>query len=165
MAINGISSSAAYSANQNSSLTKFKENFEKLGKALETSKISDAKDALTQIQKGFTASNGSGINPVATDIASLGKTLDSGDIKSAQEMFSKIQEKLIQRRPVQTGGNSGGNEASGTTGTSTSGQSQGAYNVSISSQAQTAVQNLSGMFSAVNPAVNHQLGALISAMA
>jgi hypothetical protein len=164
MAISKIySSTSAYSMNQNSPPAKFKENFDKLGKALESGSISNAKDALTQIQKGFSANNGSGINPVSSDIASLGKTLNSGDIKAAQQEFTKIQDKLTQRRPAQAGANGGGNNAVGTSGALST--SQQASDKMISSQAQTAAQNMSGLVSISNPAYrNPVLGAIINTM-
>lgn len=166
MAITGISSNAAvYSADQNSSLAKFKENFEKLGKALESGKISDAKNTLTQLQKGFTANYGSSVNPIGNDLTSLGKTLNSGDIQSAQQIFSKIQERLVQRRSAQTGGNGGGNESAGINGYATSSQSQGAYNATTRVQTQVAAQNMSAMVTAVNPVNNPMLGAFINTIA
>lgn len=162
MAISGISSNTGlYQMNQNSPLAKLKEEFDKIGKALKSGNISDAKDALTQIQKGFSAQTGSGINAVSSDIASLEKTLDSGDIKSAQQAFSKIQEKLLPRRPAMRSGNEGANQ---TPSSSVTSKDQNGYDKMIRSQSQAAAQNVSGLISTTNPASNPLLGVLINTM-
>jgi soluble cytochrome b562 len=163
MAISGISSNTSlYQMNQNSPLAKLKEEFDKIGKALKSGNVSDAKDALTQIQKGLSAQTGSGINPVSSDIASLGKTLDSGDIKAAQQSLSKIQEKLSLRRPAMRSGNEGASQAPNSSITT---PDQNGYDKMIRSQTQVATQNVSGLISTANPAANPLLGALINTMA
>jgi soluble cytochrome b562 len=162
MAVSGISSNlASYQTNQNSPLAKLKEEFDKIGKALKSGNVTDAKDALTQIQKGLSAKTGSGINPVSSDIASLGKTLDSGDIKAAQQAFSRIQEKLFQGRPPMRSGNENAYQTPGA-GVASSGPS--AYDKTVRAQAQVAAQNVSELISTSNPARNPLLGAFVNTM-
>jgi hypothetical protein len=163
MAVSGISSNTGYyQTNQNGSLARLKEEFDKIGKALKSGNVSDAKDVLTQIQKGLSAKTGSGINPVSSDITSLGKTLDSGDIKAAQQTFSKIQEKLSQGRPPMRSENENAYQSPNAGVTSSE---QKGYDKTARTQAQVAALNVSEMIATSNPARNPLLGGLINTMA
>lgn len=97
MSISGISSStSSYLTTQASPFTRIKQDFESLGKALESGSLEDAKKAFAQLQKDTPTQSDSGTNPMSEDMDSLGKALESGDLEAAQEVYSKIQEKISQ---------------------------------------------------------------------
>jgi hypothetical protein len=111
MSISGISSSvSSFQTNQANPFTRIKQDFESLGKALESGNLEDAKKAYAQLQKDAPTQDGKGANPMSADIDSLGKALESGDLKAAQEAYAKIQEKIAQGPPA--GGPGGAKKAS-----------------------------------------------------
>jgi len=118
MSIAAVSSSAStYQASQSNPFAKIKEDFDNLGKALQSGSIADAKAAFAQLQKDTPTKTGSDTHPMSADIASLGKALDSGDIKAAQNVYAKIQDKMSQGPSAggqaAGGGKPGGSKTSG----------------------------------------------------
>lgn len=76
--------------------SKIKQSFQKLGSALESGNLSDAKDALAQLQKNAPA-DASKNNPMSAKMEALNKAVESGDIKSAQNAYADIKKTMSQR--------------------------------------------------------------------
>jgi hypothetical protein len=99
------------------SFAKVKQLFQDLGTALESGKISDAKDAMAQIQKNAPAQAGNRNNPMSSKIETLSKALDSGDLKAAQAAYADIKNAMSQRAPAgaSRAGGPGGTPPNGAT--------------------------------------------------
>ena len=114
MTLSGVSSSVgSYQTNQSISPTGIEKLFEKLGAALKSGNLSEAKDAFAQLQKNAPAKSAgaTGTDPLSSDIDSLGKALDSGDLKAAQDAYSALQSKLPTGQAA--GQKAGGNKGAG----------------------------------------------------
>jgi len=93
MAISGISSNSnAYQTSRTNPFAKVKEDFENIGKALQSGDISAAKTAYSQLQKDAPAKVANTSDPLSTDITNLSKALDSSDLKAAQKAYANIQD-------------------------------------------------------------------------
>ena len=101
-------SSRSYSAIQgNDGFAKAKQSFQNLGKALESGNLSDAKEALAQLQANAPAQAKNDKNPMSAKMEALSKAVESGDLKAAQEAYSDIK-KTMSQRPTGGGGRAGG---------------------------------------------------------
>ncbi len=101
-------SSRAYSAIQgNEGFAKTKQAFQDLGKALESGNLSDAKEALEQLQTNAPAQAKNNSNPMSAKMEALSKAVESGDLKAAQEAYADIK-KTMSQRPSGGGGRAGG---------------------------------------------------------
>jgi hypothetical protein len=101
-------SSRSYSAIQgNDGFAKAKQSFQNLGKALESGNLSDAKEALAQLQANAPAQAKNDKNPMSAKMEALSKAVESGDLKAAQEAYSEIK-KTMSQRPPGGGGRAGG---------------------------------------------------------
>jgi hypothetical protein len=81
--------------------------FQQLGSALESGNLSDAKEALAQLQKNAPAQAGTEKNPINAKMATLGQAVDSGDMKAAQEAYNDIKN-TISQHPGAGGRQAGG---------------------------------------------------------
>jgi hypothetical protein len=111
MSVSGISSKLySFQENQSNSLTRIRNDFDRLGSALQSGDLSDAKQALAQLQQDISCQGVAGSNPLSSDLESLGTALDSGDIEAAQKTYESIKAKLTQGPEEQA---AGGTSASG----------------------------------------------------
>ncbi len=78
-----------------------------LGKALESGNLSDAKEALEQLQTNAPAQAKNNSNPMSAKMEALSKAVESGDLKAAQEAYADIK-KTMSQRPSGGGGRAGG---------------------------------------------------------
>ena len=97
MQVTAISSRSSATAQASSVLDKVKQSFQSLGTALESGNLSDAKDALTQLQKKAPAQAGNTSNPIGTKMEVLSKAVDSGDLKAAKAAYADIKKTLSER--------------------------------------------------------------------
>ena len=81
--------------------------FDKLGSALESGSLSDAKDAMAALQKNAPPKTGNDRNPMDAQMAELSQALESGDLAAAQAAYADIKETMAQR-PHSAGGTAGG---------------------------------------------------------
>ena len=97
MHVGAASSAAIQRAGAADTMAKVKQSFDKLGSALESGNLSDAKDALANLQKN--APKGpNGPNPVGEKIDALKQAVDSGDLKAAQTAYADVKSAMSQRR-------------------------------------------------------------------
>ena len=97
MQVGSVSSAALQRAGAADTLAKAKQSFDKLGSALESGNLSDAKDALANLQKN--APKGpKGANPIRDKIDALNQAVDSGDLKAAQTAYADVKSAMSQRR-------------------------------------------------------------------
>ena len=75
---------------------KMKQLFQRLGSALESGNLSDAKKALSQLRANAPASANNDGNPIAQKIVALGRALDSGDIEAAQAVYNSVPQMMSQ---------------------------------------------------------------------
>ena len=132
MSISAISSSSAtYQPSLTNSMKQMKQNFDDIGKALQSGNLDDAKKAYAELQKNM-PSKGSN-NKTPAEMESLGKALDSGDISAAKDAYSKVQQKMSQGPPA--GGKPSGGPPKGAPpkGAKGGGQGKGASSGSSSS--------------------------------
>jgi hypothetical protein len=108
-----------YQTSGGSPFAKAQQDFQDLGKALQSGNLSEAQKAFARLQEDAPSQGGQ--NPLSSKIDSLGKALDSGDLKGAQEAYSQIEETIAQGPPArgQRGG-SGGMPSGRTHGSSSS---------------------------------------------
>ena len=107
MQINPITSSPFQAAQGSDRFAKMKQSFENLGSALDSGNLSDAKDALAQLEKNAPAQGGQKNNPLSAKIETLNKAVDSGDLKAAQDAYADIK-KTMSQGPRGGGGRAGG---------------------------------------------------------
>jgi len=84
--------------------TKMKQLFQQLGSALESGNLSNAKEAMAELQKNAPARAGGENNPLSAKIETLNKAVDSGDLKAAQQAYADIKKTISQRPPAPRGG-------------------------------------------------------------
>ena len=107
MEISAISSRSYAAIQGNDGFAMAKQSFQNLGKALESGNLSDAKEALAQLQANAPAQAKNDKNPMSTKMEALKKAVESGDLKAAQEAYSDIK-KTMSKRPSGGGGRPGG---------------------------------------------------------
>ena len=76
-----------------------KQAFQKLGSALESGNLTDAKAALAQLQKNAPAQTDKNADPLAQKMEALGKAVDSGDLKAAQDAYADVKKTASQAAP------------------------------------------------------------------
>ena len=107
MEISAISSRSYAAIQGNDGFAKAKQSFQNLGKALESGNLSDAKEALAQLQANAPAQAKNDKNPMSAKMEALSKAVESGDLKAAQEAYSDIK-KTMSQRPSGGGGRPAG---------------------------------------------------------
>ncbi len=112
MQISSVSSQSYQPADVSDSFEKAKKALETLGNALDSGSLTDAKQALAQLQKNAPAQAGNSNNPISAKIETLGKALDSGDLSAAKTAYADIQ-KTLSQRPTGGGGRPSGPPPSG----------------------------------------------------
>ena len=127
--ISNVSFRPAVSAD---SVDRVKQSFQKLGDALASGNLSDAKKALTELQSNGPPRTGSASDPLAT----VSKALDSGDLKAAQAAYKDIQQSISQHASAagdqarrSSGPSPGGAHAGGAKGSSNAGSSSNSNKV------------------------------------
>ncbi len=75
---------------------KIKQLIQRLGSALESGNLSDAKKALSQLRANAPSSANNDGNPIAQKIVALGRALDSGDIEAAQAVYNSVPQMMAQ---------------------------------------------------------------------
>lgn len=107
MQINSLTSSPFQATGSSNPFAKIKQSFEKLGSALDSGNLSDAKKALAQLQQNAPAQAGAANNPLSKKIETLSKAVDSGDLKGAQDAYADVK-KTMTRRPAAGADRAGG---------------------------------------------------------
>jgi hypothetical protein len=97
MEISAISSRSYAAIHRHDGFAKAKQSFQNLGKALESGNLSDAKEALAQLQAHAPAQAKDENNPMSAKMEALSKAVDSGDLKAAQEAFSDLKQTMSRR--------------------------------------------------------------------
>ncbi len=97
MQINPATSGALSALQGNNRFAKIKQSFDNLGRALESGNLSDAKKALTELQKNAPKQASNASNPVSQKMEALNKAIDSGDVKAAQDAYAGIKQTMSQR--------------------------------------------------------------------
>ena len=110
---------------------KLKQSFEKIGSALDSGNLTDAKQALTQLQKDVPPQAGNGDNPLSAKMQTLSKAVDAGDLKAAQAAYADIKKTISQGPPA---GMRGGGPPSGGAPAGGAGKSSGAGSSSSSNK-------------------------------
>ena len=109
MNISSVTSQAYQPTQENSRFAKMKQSFQSLGNALESGNLTDAKEALAQLQKNAPAQKANDNNPMSAKMEALSKAVDSGDLKAAQDAYADIKKTMSQRPSgrAQEGGHGG----------------------------------------------------------
>lgn len=101
MQVNSASSGTPLPVEGRESFAKARQSFQKLGSALESGNLTDAKEAFANLQKDAPAPPASqGNNPISSKIEVLSKALNSGDLKGAQDAYADIRKTMSQRPPA-----------------------------------------------------------------
>lgn len=85
-----------------SAVTKFRENFDTIGTALQSGDLSAAKDALAQLQSNAPKPS-QGSNPLSSKVNALSKAIDSGDIKAAQQAYADLKQAIARHNGPEKG--------------------------------------------------------------
>jgi hypothetical protein len=133
MEITSVSSLSYQPARGAESFNTMKQLFDKLGNALESGNLSEAQDAMTELQKNAPPQSGNDNNPMKTKMEKLSQSLESGDLTAAQEAYADVKSTLAQRPPA-GGGRPGGPGGPGGPPPNGASQSSGASNSSSSSK-------------------------------
>jgi hypothetical protein len=115
------------------SLNTTKQLFDKLGNALESGNLTDAQDAMTELQKYAPPKAGNDNNPMKAKMEELSQSLESGDLAAAQKAYAEVKSAMAQRSPS-GGGQPGGPGGPGGPPPDGASQSSGAGNSSSSSK-------------------------------
>ena len=107
MEIGSVSSRSFAAMQGTGSFAKAQQSFQSLGKALDAGNLTDAKNALAQLQANAPAQAKNDKNPMSAKIAALNKAVESGDLEAAKKAYSDIKETMSQR-PSGGGGRAGG---------------------------------------------------------
>jgi hypothetical protein len=99
------SGSAAEPTAAKSAFAKVKQDFQDLGKALESGNLADAQKAFKQLQADAPSKGNKTDDPMSAKMEALGKALDSGDLEGAKKAYADIQETISKRH---AGGQPGG---------------------------------------------------------
>ena len=121
MDISSVTSTSYQSVSGSDPMAKMKQLFQSLGSALDSGNLSDAKNALTQLQKNAPANSSDGNNPISAKVEKLSKAIESGDLKAAKDAYADIKKTMSQGPPNQAraGASPGGSkQSSGANGTS-----------------------------------------------
>jgi hypothetical protein len=130
MQISPVTSGATSVMPANDRFAKIKQSFDDLGSALESGNLSDAKTALTELQKNAPKQAVKESNPMSEKMEALSKAIESGDLKAAQTAYADIKETMSQRPQ--------GTPPSGGTPPSRAGKSVGASGAGESASAESA---------------------------
>ena len=98
MTISSINSATFPSALGGNPLAKLKKSFDDLSNALQSGNLSDAKNALAQLEKYAPPQTARGNNPLSDKINALSKALDAGDLSGAQKAFADIKNAIAQHK-------------------------------------------------------------------
>lgn len=112
MQISSIGSSAYQPAQAAGAFDKAKQAFRQLGAALDSGNLSDAKEALAQLQKNAPAQTDSQNNPMGAKIEALTKAVASGDLTAARQAYADVK-KTITQNPQSGGMRAGGARGAG----------------------------------------------------
>jgi hypothetical protein len=107
MEISAISSRTNLAMQGSDGFAKAKQSFQNLGKALDSGNLSDAKEALAQLQANALAQAKNDKNPMSAKMDALNKAVESGDLEAAQKAYADIKE-TMSKRPTGGGGRAGG---------------------------------------------------------
>ena len=125
MDISSVASTSYQSVSGSDPMAKMKQLFQSLGSALDSGNLSDAKNALAQLQKNAPSNSSDGNNPISAKVEKLSKAIDSGNLKAAKDAYADIKKTMSQGQPAQgraggPGGASpgGAKQSSGANGTS-----------------------------------------------
>lgn len=103
MSVSAISSSNTYPVqNYQSQFQKVKNDFQQLGKDLQSGNLSQAQADFATLQSDRPAGQSSSSSPVSNDLNNLGQALQSGNLSQAQQAYSSVQQDVQQN--VQQGG-------------------------------------------------------------
>jgi len=126
MQVGAISTASYQRAGAADSFSKMDQAFQKLGSALESGNLSDAKEALAQLQKNAPTKATQGSDPLNTKMEALSKAVDSGDLTAARKAYSDIKETMAQSPSAGSSsgtGRGGAKQSSGAAGGSSSAKS------------------------------------------
>ena len=125
MDISSVTSTSYQAVSGSDPMAKMKQLFQSLGSALDSGNLSDAKNALAQLQKNAPANSSDGNNPISAKVEKLSKAIESGDLKAAKDTYADIKKTMSQGPTNQAraggpGGASpgGSKQSSGANGTS-----------------------------------------------
>ncbi len=96
MEISSVSNPSYQPMSSGDPMAKMKQLFQNLGNALDSGNLSDAKDALAQLQKNAPALDDNGKNPVNTKVEKLARAVETGDLKSAKDAYADIKKTMSQ---------------------------------------------------------------------
>lgn len=130
--VNNISSAPAGGSEQ---FAKTAQAFRELGSALDSGSLSDAKNALAQLQKVAPAQSNRRSNPISEKVETLSKALDSGDLKTAKSAYADIQKTVAATGGSRPSRGAGGGKPPG--GGAPAGGAKGASAASSSSATKT----------------------------
>ena len=101
MSVSGVSSNtnSNFVDNGQDKFKQIKDNFQKLGQALQSGDLSTAQQIFSSLKQLFPNSSGSqtqssSSNPVAGDLNALGQALQSGDLSKAQDAYATLQKDM-----------------------------------------------------------------------
>jgi hypothetical protein len=123
MDISSVTSTSYQSVSGSDPMAKMKQLFQSLGSALDSGNLSEAKNALAQLQKNAPANSSDGNNPISAKVEKLSKAIESGDLKAAKDAYADIK-KTMSQGPTSQGRGPGGaspggsKQSSGANGTS-----------------------------------------------
>ena len=124
MEISSVNNPSYQALSSSNPMAKMKQLFQDIGNALDSGNLSDAKDALAQLQKNAPANSSDGNNPISAKVEKLSKAVDSGDLNAAKDAYADIKKTMSQGPTSQRGAGGappgGGKQSSSTSESSNS---------------------------------------------
>lgn len=96
MEISSVSNPSYQPMSSGDPMAKMKQLFQNLGNALDSGNLSDAKDALAQLQKNAPTLADNGNNSLNAKVEKLTKAVESGDLKAAKDAYTDIKKTMSQ---------------------------------------------------------------------
>lgn len=99
----GSANTPQYSTAAATSTGKIGQSFQKLGSALASGNLADAKEALAQMRANTPVQAGKASGPIGTAMAALNKAVNAGDLKAAQQAYGDLKQAVSQAAPAGNG--------------------------------------------------------------
>jgi hypothetical protein len=97
MQINSVNSQSFHPQEMSDSFNKVKKSFDDIGSALSSGNLSDAKTALSDLQKFAPKNSNDTKSPMNKEMNELSSAIESGDLAKAQSAYSDIKEHMSNR--------------------------------------------------------------------
>ena len=99
MSVGSISGTSSFQLPSQDTINKTKQSFDKLGTAIDSGNLSDAKEALNQLKNSAPQGSNDSNNPLSSKIDALSKAIDTGDTAGAKTSYADLKKTMQDSAP------------------------------------------------------------------